>query len=244
MMKNPDTVAVGESRLSLRQPGSPKEERVRTADPTNLAIAACRQAAEKRDQSRHAPRPSRRGYDRAHCRGHCLRTGSEMQGLSEAEQEKLSAFNRSVYDAIKEELEAHEGRSVDLSRTRFWLFEYMKPELGCGVVCEIRRTSASLMDLNVGFGDWEPGAAAGPPAHADTWELDLGECLDQTDFNNRLRAFLRDWLEGRLTLITKYAGKKPYLRTLMRGDEVLGCTQFWIFPFLFFAKRRTVSQHT
>ena len=166
-----------------------------------------------------------------------------MQELSQVEREKLSPFNRSVCDAIKEELEGPEGTSVDLSRTRFRLSEYMKPELGCGVICEVRRTDPSLLDLNIGFGDWGPGAGAGPPSPAVApWELDLASCLDQTDFNNRLRAFLRDWLQGRLTLLTRYAGKKPYLWTLMRGDEVLGIRHLWIFPF--FAKRRTERQHT
>ena len=169
--------------------------------------------------------------------------GSKMQGLSEAEREKLSAFNRSVYEAIKEELEAPRSMSVDLSRTRFRLSEYMKPELGCGVICEVRRTDPSLLDLNIGFGDWGPGAGAGPPSpSADLWELDLAECDDQSDYNNRVRALLRDWLEGRLTFLTKYAGKKPYHWTLMRGEEVLGYTGRLIVPS--FAKRRTVSQHT
>ena len=169
--------------------------------------------------------------------------GSEMQGLSEAEREKLSAFNRSVYEAIEEELDAQRGTSVDLSRTRFRLSEYMKPELGCGVICEVRRTDPSLLDLIIGFGDWEPGADAGPLSPAAAfWKLNLDDCHDQNDFDNRLRAFLRDWLEGRLTFTTKYAGKKPYRWTLMRGDEVLGYHFHWIFPS--FAKRRTVSQHT
>ncbi|MCZ6612374.1 MAG: hypothetical protein O6941_07040, partial [Planctomycetota bacterium] len=168
---------------------------------------------------------------------------SKVQELSQVEREKLSPFNRSVCDAIKEELDAQRGTSVDLSRTRFRLSEYMKPEFGCGVISEIRRTDPSLLDLNIGFGDWGPGADAGPTSPIlGIWKLDLDECLDQTDFNNRLRAFLRDWLEGRLTLITKYAGKKSYLWTLMRGNEVLGIRHLWIYPF--FAKRRTVSQHT
>ena len=165
-----------------------------------------------------------------------------MQELSQVEREKLSTFNRSVYEAIKRELEAQRGISVDMSRTRFCRYEFENPELGSSVVCEIRRTNTSLMDLNLGFGDWEPGASAGPPAHAGIWELDLVSCLDQTDFNNRVLALLRDWLEGRLTLITKYAGKKPYHWTLMRGEEALGCTGRLIV--LSFAKRRTESQHT
>ena len=180
-------------------------------------------------------------------------TECKMQDLTDTEKEELESFDRLVCQLIKEELRPHEGRTVDPSRTRLLLSHAAKV---CGVpvpavVCEIRRSDPSLMDLNVIFREHGPRLDAGPPPSVipESWDLEYRiwepywkDYPDLTTYADQLRPFLRDWLEGRLTLTTTYAGQKPYRWILKRGDEVLGKKTLRFFSY--FAKRRTVTQHT
>ena len=177
-----------------------------------------------------------------------------MQDLTETEKEELESFERLVCQLIKEELQPHEGRTVDPSRTRFLLTD-SAARVGSvpisTVVCEIRRSDRSLLDLNVVFRGTGPRLDAGPPPSVipESWEFEYRiwepywlDYPDMKTYADQLRPFLRDWMEGRLTLTTTYAGQKPYRWTLKRGDEVLGKKRLRLFPY--FAKRRTVTQCT
>ena len=180
-------------------------------------------------------------------------TESTMHDLTDTDKEEVGSFERLVCQLIKEELQPHEGRTVDPSRTRF-LLSYVATVGSVPistVVCEIQRSDPSLMDLNVVFRGTGPRLDAGPPPSVipESWELEYRiwepyweDYPDMKTYADQLRPFLRDWLEGRLTLTTTYAGKKPYRWILKRGDEVLGKKTLRFFSY--FAKRRTVTQHT
>ncbi|MCZ6543663.1 MAG: hypothetical protein O6768_08360 [Planctomycetota bacterium] len=176
-----------------------------------------------------------------------------MQELSDADKEELESLERLVYQTIKEELHSHEGGTVDPLRTRFLLHKarqkvFYRPTQ---VVCEIRRSDPALLDLDVLFSGSGPRLDAGPPPSVipESWELEYRiweprwrDYPNLKTYVDQLRPFLRDWLEGRLTLVTTYAGNKAYSWTLKRGEVVLGKKRVRVFPH--FAKRRTVSQHT
>ena len=182
-----------------------------------------------------------------------------MEELAPDKKNGLTPFERSIYETIKEEVELHEGRSVDPTRSRFLLYNPPKfIRLGTGetVVCEIRRTHASLLDLDFVFTELGPRIDAGPPPAVipERWKLEYRiweipspwpaepeEVQDQV--NEWIRDFLRDWLEGHLTFITTYAGSKAFHWILKRGEVILGQKRRRLF-FSYFAERRTVSQHT
>ncbi|MCH8342429.1 MAG: hypothetical protein IH983_00390 [Planctomycetes bacterium] len=173
-----------------------------------------------------------------------------VQELLADEKYSISTFERLVYEMIKEELQPYEGRSVDSSRTRFLLIPSRK-SVPTRIICEVRRVDPSLLDLDIVFGETGPRLDAGPPPSVipESWVLEYRiwepywlDYPDPKTYADQLRPFLRDWFEGRLTLVTTYAGTKAYSWILKRGEEVLGKKRLRIFPY--FAKRRTVSQHT
>ena len=172
------------------------------------------------------------------------------QELLPDQRYSISTFERMIYEMIKEGLRPYEGRSVDSSRTRFLLLPSRKNEPTL-IICEVRRVDPSLLDLDIVFGEAGPRLDAGPPPSVipESWELEYRiwepYWLDYPDlktYADQLRPFLRDWLEGRLTLVTTYIGNKAYSWVLKRGEEVLGKKRLRIYPY--FAKRRTESQHT
>ena len=125
-----------------------------------------------------------------------------MQDLSAADQDRLGSFTRTVYHTIKSELKAHEGRSVDASRTRFWIRHDPHPDWGDCMHCEVRRTDPSSLDLGFGvYDDPHLFVALGEPGGNWDWaNLELDDFANQDELVERLIGLLRDWLGGRVQL--------------------------------------------
>lgn len=180
-----------------------------------------------------------------------------MQELSDQGIQELDEWERYVCLLIKQVLHGHD--TVDNSRTRFlrydlpryWYGGFFRPRrvsTGTTVVCEIRRTDRSLLDLDIVFSECGPRLDAGPPPDVvpERWELEYRlwepDLADFVVYFNQVQPFLRDWLDGRLTLTTKYFRKEPYCWILRRDKEVIGkrCDRFLRLA----GERRIVTQHT
>ena len=168
-----------------------------------------------------------------------------MQDLSSTERRSLGPFSRRVYESLKHELSVHEGRSVDAARTRFWIDHDPHPDYADSMHCDIRRTDPSSLDFAVGvFEDAHPYVGLGnlPTENWSLEDLDLDDFANEDELIERLIGLVRDWLGGRMQVVTKYAGNVPCHWIVKCGDEILAEGRRFIYPY--WAKKRTVVQHS
>ena len=111
--------------------------------------------------------------------------------------------------------------------------------------CDIRRTDPSSLDFAVGvYEDAHPYVGLGNLA-TENWSLenlDLDDFANEDELIERLIGLLRDWLEGRMQVVTEYAGNVPCHWIVTCGDEILAESRRFIYPY--WAKKRTVVQHS
>ncbi len=170
-----------------------------------------------------------------------------MQDLSSTEKRTLDPFSRRVYEAVRTELAGHEGRSVDASRSKFWIHHDPDPFFGDAVIGEIRRTDPSSLDFRVTICESYEGSPSVLlillPDDDWAWELlQLDDFANEDELIERLIRLVRDWLGGRMQVVTKYAGNVPCHWIVKCGDEILAEGRCFIYPY--WRKKRTVVQHS